>query len=106
MERWSAAMGRGDHEVAQRALLAEDGPTWRAEADRLAKQHGRVRVIQNDDVVPDQGAPFKSVRVTWADGHDRCLRVRLPADDRLDLLDGGWQDCAAVPFNPTPPPGP
>jgi len=104
MTRWTEATSRGEYGAAQQLLLEEDAPAWRAEAERLATQHGRVRAIQSDDIVPSQGRPIRSVRVTWADGYERCLRVGLPVGERIDVLDSGWQDCAAVSFNPTPGP--
>lgn len=97
-ERYGAAAAR---------LRGSGVATWEAEAGQLRQGHGKVRAVQSDDLVGWQNEPpFTSVRVTWADGHERCFRYRSVGDDRLALLDGGWQDCAAVPFNPTPPPGP
>lgn len=48
----------------------------------------------------------RDARVTWADGYGRCFRYRADVGNSLASLDGSWQDCANVPFNPTPPPGP
>lgn len=97
-ERYGSAAGR---------LRGPGIATWETEAGRLRQAHGKVRSVQSDDLVGWQNEPpFTSVRVTWTDGHERCLRYRQVGDDQLELLDGGWQDCANVPFNPTPPPGP
>ncbi len=104
MTRWIEAVGRGDFGAAEQLLLSEDGPRWRAEIEQLTTRHGPVRAIQSDDVIPVQGHPVRSIRVTWADGYERCLQASLPVDERIDLAGSGWQDCAAVPFNPTPGP--
>ncbi|HEY8599351.1 MAG TPA: hypothetical protein VIL85_13020 [Thermomicrobiales bacterium] len=106
-ERWTRAVGNEQYAGAASVLRGPAVPDWEAETTRLRQQHGKVRAIQSGDLVGWQNeALFTSVRVTWADGHERCLRLRSTADDRLQLLDNGWQDCANVPFNPTPPPGP
>ncbi len=105
--RWSQAFYNEQYSRAANILRGPAIPTWEAEATQLRQQHGKVRAMNIDDLSTWQNeAPFTSVRVTWADGHERCLRLRRTADDRLELLDTGWQDCANVPFNPTPPPGP
>lgn len=105
--RWTHDFYNEQYGQAANVLRGPAVPAWEAEANQLRQQHGKVRAIQSGDLVGWQNeAPFTSVRVTWADGHERCLRLRRTADDRLELLDTGWQDCAIVPFNPTPPPGP
>lgn len=106
--RWTAAIVNEDYVGAGRLLTGPSVATWETEARQLRQAHGKVRSLNLADVISQRGEPpFTSIRVTWADGYERCLRLRRVADDRhLDLLDGGWQDCANVPFNPTPPPGP
>lgn len=105
--RWIQAVSNEQYAGAASILRGPGVPAWEAETNRLRQQHGKVRAIQSDDLVGWQNeAPFTSVRVTWADGYQRCLRFRSAADERLEFLDGGWQDCANVPFNPTPAPGP
>jgi hypothetical protein len=103
--RWMAAMLAGDYAAAEGLLRGSNVSAWRTETDQLGQQHGKVRAIWRDDVAGYQNeAPFTSIRVVWADGLERCLRVRRTADEYPELLDGGWQDCATVPFNSTPPP--
>ena len=105
--RWTRAVSNEQYAGAASVLRGPAVPAWEAETTRLRQQHGKVRSVALDDLIAWQNeAPFTAVRVTWADGYARCLRLRRTADDALDLLDSGWQDCATVPFNPTPPPGP
>lgn len=106
--RWLHDFVNEQYASAAARLRGPGVATWEAEAGQLRQAHGKVRAVQSGDIIDWRGEPpFTSVRATWADGYERCLRLRRAADDRhLDLLDGGWQDCSNVPFNPTPPPVP
>jgi len=105
--RWTQAFYNEQYGQAANILRGPAVLAWEAETTRLRQQHGKVRAMNIGDLAGWRNeAPFTSVRVNWADGHERRLRLRRTADDKLALLDGGWQDCANVPFNPTPPPGP
>ncbi len=101
-ERWRDAVARGDFGRAQGQIVANQRAQWRQDTEALVKGHGAVRIPVwsggRSGFPPGFDQRQAIYRLVFADGYERCLRVRSRGSrGSLELVDGGYVDCATVP---------
>ena len=101
-ERFRAALRAGDWQQAQEQLSSADGAQWRQETVALVQRHGALRIAvasgSRDGFPPGFERREAIFRPAFADGYERCLWVGgRGSGGALDVLHGGYVDCAMIP---------
>ena len=103
LDRWLAAVQRGDYAAAGQVMVPAHVAAWQTETETLHERHRGIQAYQRSDLVPVGGErPVVHITWTWNDGFVRCMRVQETPEQRIPLLDPGYRDCTDMPQPPAP----
>lgn len=98
---WTSAVQRGDYVAARNLLAGSAGTQWYADTRALEQQHGKIVEVVGGGGTQGGWQPYEAtVRLTWRDGYQRCIRLNESVTRDLAIQGSGYLDCTQVPNNP------
>lgn len=98
---WTSAIQRGDYVAARNLLEGSAATKWYTDTQTLDQQHGKIIEVGGGGGTRGGLAPYEAtIRLTWQDGYQRCIRLDENVARELYIQGNGYLDCALVPNNP------